>query len=189
MKPFAPKPHTNRPSTGRLTTSVDDRRVPLRGRITRQIAACSIARLLVLGAERSHYPVLLEISSPGGLIRDSLNVISTMKGIHSPVATFSRGEVVGMAVLIAAYGLQGYRTATPDARFSFRGAGFENGEDSGSLHQMLAELLAPQTGRPMAQVLQWIKEEKQFTAEQARLNGIIDLVGTEALLPKPIKKV
>src|SRR6516164_2719248 len=98
-----------RRSTGFLASRFLERRVPLRGRITNQLASCCIARLLVLATEHRQKPIVTYIDSPGGSISESLNVISTMNGIQTPVVTFCRGAVGGSAAVIAAHGLKGFR--------------------------------------------------------------------------------
>src|SRR5438552_330627 len=107
-------------STGLLASRFLERRVPLRGRITRQLASCCIARLLVLSTEDRDKPVIIYVDSLGGSVAESLGIISTMNGIHSPVLTFCRGAVVGVAAVITAHGLKGFRTADPTAHFSLR---------------------------------------------------------------------
>src|SRR5215467_3539417 len=110
-----------RPSTGLLAAAGQERRVPLRGRITKQIANCCIARLLVLATENRQQPIITYIDSPGGSTSEVLGVISTINGIRCPVVTFCNGQAVGPAVLIAAHGLKGFRVGIPTARFSFKG--------------------------------------------------------------------
>src|SRR6516225_1288317 len=108
----------SRRSTGFLASRFLERRVPLRGRINRQLASCCIARLLVLATEDRQKPIVTYIDSPGGSVSESLNVISTMNGIQTPVVTFCRGLVGGAAVVIAAHGLKGVRIAEPGKKFS-----------------------------------------------------------------------
>src|SRR5579859_2269745 len=110
----------SRRSTGFLASRILERRVPLRGHITNQLASCCIARLLVLATEDTHKPIVTYIESSGGSTAEALNVISTMNGIHSPVATFCRGAIGGAAIAIAAHGLKGFRTADPAAHFSLK---------------------------------------------------------------------
>src|SRR5580765_3201108 len=112
------KSNFSRRSTGLLASKFLERRVPLRGRITNELASCCIARLLVLATEDRQRPIVTYIESPGGSTLESLNVISTMNGIHSPVVTFCRGPIGGAAAVISAHGLKGFRAADPASRFS-----------------------------------------------------------------------
>ena len=107
------KPASLRPSTGRLTSPVQERRVALRGQLTRVVASCCIARLVVLAAEDQRDPIFVHIDSPGGSIAEAMGILSTMNGIRCPVITFCRREAMGPAAIIAAHGLRGYRAAAP----------------------------------------------------------------------------
>src|SRR5882724_10869344 len=110
----------SRRSTGLLASKFLERRVPLRGRITNQLASCCIARLLVLATEDRQKPIITYIESPGGAVAEALGIISTMNGIRSPVVTFCRGSIGAEAAVIAAHGFKGFRTADPGAHFSLK---------------------------------------------------------------------
>ncbi len=175
-----------RPSTGLLTGLGRERGVPLRGRITRQIASCCIARLLVLAVENPRGPVIIHISSPGGAAAEALSVISTMNGIRCPIAVLCRGEVGGAAITIAAHGLRGFRAAVPGCRFSFKtfiGDGAGMGNNSRFL-QPLAELLARDTQQPQTETLAWLRDGAEFSAQQALAHGLIDKISSEPIMPK-----
>ena len=107
-------------STGLLTSAGLERRLTLRGRLTKPIAACCIARLLVLATEDHRQPIIAYIDSGGGLASETLGIISTMNGIRCPVITFCNGQAAGPALVIAAHGLKGFRVAVQGARFSFK---------------------------------------------------------------------
>jgi ATP-dependent Clp protease protease subunit len=178
----------SRRSTGFLASRFLERRVPLRGRIDNQLASCCIARMLVLATEDREKPIVTYIESPGGSVAESLNVISTMNGIRSPVATFCRGSIGGAAVVIAAHGLRGYRIADPATHFSLalerQNADNASVESHESYLKLLAQVLAKDTGRIEAQVLQWLTEGAEFSPQQALHHGLIDSIGREPVLPK-----
>lgn len=164
--------------------------MPLRGRITRQLASCCIARLLVLATEDRQKAIVTYIDSPGGSAEQSLGIISTMNGIHSPVVTFCRGPIGGAAVVIAAHGLKGFRTADPGAHFSLRLPRESSRDGHRSTHEsylkLLAQTLARDTGNPEAQVLLWLTEGAEFSPADAVRNGFIDTVAQEPLLPEEL---
>jgi len=178
----------SRPSTGLLTAAGQERRVPLRGRITKPIASCCIARLLILATEDPQHPIITYIDSPGGSLSEALGVISTINGVRCPVVTFCNGQAIGPAAVIAAHGLKGFRVAVPGARFSFKGINLAaRGQDSiefDSSLALLAEILAGDTRRPKEHVLKWFKEGAQFTSQEALANGLIDIVSSRPLVPK-----
>lgn len=174
-------------STGLLVGADRERCVPLRGRITHQIAACCIARLLVLATEQPGRPIIIYIDSPGGPIRDSLPILSTINGIRCPVATFCRGDAGGTAAVIAALGAPGFRAVTPGARLSFRPpAAVRHTRDlpaDEKLFQTLAEILAQHIHMPEAEVMDWLTEGVEFSAEQAVAKRLIDRVSPQPVLP------
>jgi ATP-dependent protease ClpP protease subunit len=178
----------SRRSTGFLASRYLERRVPLRGLITNQLASCCIARLLVLATEDSHKPIITYIESIGGSVSEALNVISTMNGIRSPVATFSRGPVGGVAAVIAAHGLKGFRTAEPGAHFSLalQNEVRKNSRDSSheSYLKLLVQILANDTAHEESEVLGWLTDGAQFTAQQALQQGLVDIVAREPVLPR-----
>ena len=174
-------------STGLLVGKDRERCVLLRGRITRQIAACCMARLLVLATEQPGRPIVIYIDSPGGPVRDSLPILSTMRGIKCPIATFCRGEANGTAAVIAARGVPGFRVANSGARFSFRRATISKSDhdlvSDIRLFGTLAGILVGDTRKPEAEILTWLTEGVEFTAAQAVANGLIDKVSPKPLLP------
>jgi ATP-dependent Clp protease protease subunit len=173
-------------STGLLASKFLERRVPLRGRITNQLASCCIARLLVLATEDRQRPIVTYIESQGGSLSESLNVISTMNGIHSPVVTFCRGQIGGGAAAIAAHGLKGFRAADPGSRFSLKLQGdiVANARlTQESYLKMLVQVLSADTGQPESTVLQWVTEGAEFSPQQAMEHGLIDAIARAPLLP------
>ena len=175
-------------STGLLTSASHERRVPLRGRITKQIAACCIARLLVLATEHNEQPIVMYIDSPGGAVAESLPILSTMRGIRCPIVTYCPHDVSNTAAIIAACGLSRYRAAAPNVKFSFTpltGSGQKVRSDSKFLH-ILTGILVETTNKPEVEVLKWLTQGAQFTAQQAVVNGLIDLVSPSPVLPTVI---
>jgi ATP-dependent Clp protease protease subunit len=181
----------SRRSTGFLASRFLERRVPLRGKITNQLASCCIARLLVLATEDRQRPIVTYIDSPGGSVGESLNVISTMNGIQAPVVTFCRGSVGGPAVVIAAHGLKGFRTADPDTHFSLRLQSEVSRNSKPHPHEsylkLLVQIFASDTAKSETEVLRWLTEGVQFSAQEAMHNGLIDGIAREPLLPEIFK--
>jgi ATP-dependent Clp protease protease subunit len=161
--------------------------VPLRGKITSQLASCCIARLLVLATEDRQKPIITYIDSPGGYAAEALSVISTMNGIHSPVTTFCRGVIGGPAAVIAAHGLKGFRAADPAARFSLQLQPDPSRTDGSHSHEsylkMLAQVLAVDTAKPEDEVARWLTDGANFSPQEAIQHGLIDRIASEPLLP------
>ena len=161
-------------STG-LLTNTRNRQVPLRGRITKQVASCCVARLLILASEDPRQPVVMQIDTPGGSVSESLMLISTIKGLKCPVRIVCQGQVGGTAIAIAAQGSPGWRTALPLTRFSFQGLLHERTLTPGT-RQLLAEILAQSTKRSVSETLAWMAGGAEFGTEQAIANGLIDTI-------------
>lgn len=172
------KPSGTRPSTGRLTSAVQERRVVLRGRITRLIASCCIARLVVLAAEDQEQPIIIYIDSAGGSAAEAMGILSTMNGIRCPVLTFCRGQVGGPAAIIAAHGRNGQRSAADSTRFSLKLSGFSDHEKASfnTVLAFLADVLAKDTGRPAAEVLDWFRNGVEFNPQEAVRRGLLDAI-------------
>jgi|SRR5579859_1557126 len=179
-----------RPSTGRLTSLAQERRVVLRGRITRVIASSCIARLVVLAAEGARHPIVIHIDSPGGSAAEAISILSTMNGIHCPVLTFCHGEVAGPAALIASNGLRGYRIATPTSRFSVGITDLKDARHPGigseTLLPLLTDILVRNTRQPQDQILGWLTKGKTFGPQEALRMGLIDGIATAPIYPKPV---
>jgi ATP-dependent Clp protease protease subunit len=159
----------------------------LRGKITKQIASCCIARLLILATEDPSRPIVVYIDSSGGSIIEALGVISTINGIRCPVVTFCHGQAVGPAALVAAHGLRGYRVGTAASRFSFKGLEVAGkGKTPAELEAVLpmfVEILAAAASKSKDQVQKWLKDGAQFNSQEALANGLIDAVSAQPLYP------
>lgn len=178
---------TSRRSTGFLASRSLERRVPLRGKITNQLASCCIARLLVLATEDRQKPIITYIDSPGGSAAEALSVISTMNGIHNPVITFCRGAIGGAAAVIAAHGLRGFRAADPATHFSLQlqtDLSLNSGSQSHESYlKLLAQVLAADTGTPEEEVTRWLSVGAQFSPQEAIQHGLIDKIATKPIFP------
>ncbi len=189
--PRASSTKRGRPSTGRLTSPAQERGVALRGRITRVIASCCIARLVVLASEDTHSPIVIHIDSPGGSAAEAMSILSTMQGIRCPVVTFCRGEVFGPAAIVASQGLRGYRVATPGCRFALKLTGpKENSRrealNSEPLLPLLADILVKNTRQPQEEALALLTNGTLFGPQEALRLGLIDAIATEPIFPKAI---
>lgn len=171
---------TVRKSTGALTGVLHSRRVPLRGPMTERTAACCINRMLVLAADNKQQPIVIEIDSTGGAIADALSVIRTMNGIPCPVGTFCRGHVHGSAILIAAHGVRDNRVTMANAHFSF--APLHSSANEAGWHAML-QLLAQDTGRQEAEIVNWLSDRNNFPPQAAISRGIVDIVDSKPVFP------
>jgi ATP-dependent Clp protease protease subunit len=174
-------------TTGLLVAAGRERRVPLRGWITPQNAAACIARLVVLAVEGPGQPIVIYIDSQGGSVTESLSIISTMNGIRCPVATFCHGTAAGTAAVIAAHGMHGYRTAVDTSAYSFKAAQTDaqnrDTADARHFYQILAEITAKDSRKPVPTVMNWLARGTQFDAQHALASGLIDVIAVKPVLP------
>ncbi len=174
-----------RPTTGQLTAAGKERTFPLRGRITRLLCDCCIARLLVFATEGPGQPVLLRVDSNGGKIDHALNLISTMNGVHTPIGTYVGTVVEGSAIAIAAHGTRGARAAHPNARYSFKALAQEldaGAHDAAAL-KVLKEHLARDTHHSVGEVERWLSRGVEFDSRQALEAGFVDQISTSPVWP------
>jgi ATP-dependent protease ClpP protease subunit len=170
-------------TTGTLTGVLHSRRVPLRGLITERVAACCINRILILAADNKAQPIIIDVESPGGSVRDCLSIVRTMNGVSCPIATFSRGYIGGGAVMIAAHGVHGYRVGVPNTRFHFaQGLGSMHNGDHIPWHAVL-QILSQDVSRPENEVATWLQNGADFDLDKAIRYGLVDVAGAKPLFP------
>lgn len=162
--------------------------VPLRGPITKRSAIYFINRLLYL-AESPREPILMEVSSPGGLVAQSAEILRIMDNLSCPISTLCRGIVAGTALVIAAHGLRGFRTAFPNCRFSaaldLRAANSESESSRGeSWPPALTEMLTRDASKGGERLSSWLATGAEFSAAQALEVGLINFISSTAKVPK-----
>ncbi len=182
--------HTGDAQSARSGTSWT-RVVPLRGPITKRSVVYFMNRLLYLAAESPKEPILMEISSPGGLPAQSLQIIRIMDNLSCSVSTFCRGAVGGTALAIAAHGGRGFRAASPNCRFTL---GQESDSKGGStksggkpLPKELARLVTEDATKGGDRVQNWLETGAEFSAREALEAGLIDFI-TPAANSRPEAK-
>mgnify|MGYP000875220329 CR=1 FL=1 len=73
-----------------------------------------VAQLLYLNSE-SHEPIVLYISSPGGVVYSGFAIYDTIRKLKSPVSTLAAGFCGSMAAVLLTAGAKGQRNALPYA--------------------------------------------------------------------------
>ena len=148
------------------------------------------AQLLLLSAEDPEKDIWLYINSPGGSISAGMAIFDTMNWIPNDVATVAMGMAASMGQFLLSAGTQGKRYATPHARVMMHqpsgGIGGTatdvriNAQLIMHMKQVLSELTAEQTGKPLEQILKDNDRDSWFTAQEALEYGFIDHVVTNA---------
>jgi ATP-dependent Clp protease, protease subunit len=145
---------------------------------------------MLLAAEDPDKDIWLYINSPGGSITAGMAIYDTMQYIQPDVATIAMGMAASMGQFLLSSGTKGKRYATPHARVMMHqpsgGIGGTatdvriNAQLIMHMKQVLSELTAEQTGKPLEQILKDNDRDSWFTAQEALEYGFIDHVVTNA---------
>lgn len=130
--------------------------------------------------------IKLYINSPGGSVYDGLAIIDTMNYIEPDVQTIGIGLQASMGAMLLSCGAKGKLTLLPNARIMIHqpSSGTEGKitdqeimlKEGIFLKKRLAEIMAKNTGRTVAQVIKDMDHDNWMSAEEAKAYGIIDQV-------------
>ncbi len=145
-----------------------------------------IAQLLHLAYEDPKKDIKLYINSPGGSVYDGLAIIDTMNYIEPDVQTIGIGLQASMGAMLLSSGAKGKRFALPNSRIMIHqpSSGTEGKitdqeialREGVYLKKVLAEMMAKNTGKSLAQVEKDMDRDNWMSAEEAVEYGIIDEV-------------
>lgn len=145
-----------------------------------------IAQLLHLAYEDPKKDIKLYINSPGGSVYDGLAIIDTMNYIEPDVQTIGIGLQASMGAMLLSAGTKGKRFALPNARIMIHqpSSGTEGKitdqeialKEGIYLKKVLAEMMAKNTGKTLAQVEKDMDRDNWMSAKEAKEYGIIDEV-------------
>lgn len=145
-----------------------------------------VAQLLHLAYEDPKKDIKLYINSPGGSVYDGLAIIDTMNYIEPDVQTIGIGLQASMGAMLLSCGAKGKRYALPNARIMIHqpSSGTEGKitdqeialREGIYLKKVLAEMLAKNTGKPVAQIEKDMDRDNWMSAQEAKEYGLIDEV-------------
>lgn len=163
-----------------------DRIIFLGGPIDDTVANLIIAQLLFLESEDPDKDVQMYINSPGGSVTAGLAIYDTMQYIKPDVATICLGSAASMGALLLSSGAKGKRYSLPYSRIMVHQPwGGAQGQATDveihareilRLRELLNEILAANTGQPMAKIQQDTERDFFMSSEQAKEYGIIDSI-------------
>ncbi|MBR1939267.1 ATP-dependent Clp protease proteolytic subunit [Candidatus Saccharibacteria bacterium] len=143
-----------------------------------------VAQLLHLAYEDPKKDIKLYINSPGGSVYDGLAIIDTMNYIEPDVQTIGIGLQASMGAMLLSAGTKGKRYALPNARIMIHqpSSGTEGKitdqeialKEGIYLKQLLAEMMAKNTGKKYEQIVKDMDRDNWMSAEEAKQYGIID---------------
>lgn len=169
-----------------LSVQFADRIVHISGPINTALADEATAQLDYL-AQQSDEPIMLIISSPGGMVSAGLAIVDFIQGIAAPVRTHAIGMAASMAAVILACGEPGFRTASPhtDVLIHQPMTGGISGQASDIAlaaqsivrkKEELSRLLSEATGKAFKTVEKAVDRDNTMTAKEAMEFGLIDRI-------------
>ena len=151
-----------------------------------QTANIVVAQLLHLAYEDPKADISLYINSPGGSVYDGMAIYDTMNFIAPDVATYGIGLQASMGAFLLSSGAKGKRFALPHAKVMIhqpssgtRGKVTDMEIDlreSLGVKEMLAKILAKNTGQKLAKVKADMERDYWMSPEEAKSYGLVDEV-------------
>ena len=145
-----------------------------------------VAQLLHLAYEDPKADISLYINSPGGSVYDGMAIYDTMNFIAPDVATYGIGLQASMGAFLLSSGAKGKRFALPHAKVMIhqpssgtRGKVTDmeiDLKESLGIKDLLAKILAKNTGQKLAKVKADMERDYWMTAEEAKKYGLVDQV-------------
>ncbi len=161
-----------------------DRIIFLGEEVNDTTAGLVVAQLLFLEAEDPAKDIHFYINSPGGSVTAGMAIYDTMNFVKCDVSTTCIGMAASMGAFLLAGGKKGKRFALPNAEIMIhQPSGGAKGQATDikivSAHiiktrKKLNEILAANTGQPLATVEVDTERDNYMDAEQAKAYGLID---------------
>ncbi len=165
---------------------LENRIVFLVGEINYQSASRVMMQMLYLENQRRGQEINLYINSFGGAVDDTLALYDTMKFLSSPVSTYCIGRAYSGAAVLLTAGEKGKRYCLPHAKVMIHqpyGGVTGQAEDIRlqaeqiiKSKRTLTEIIAENTGQSYETVLADKERDKYFSAEEAKVYGLVDEV-------------
>ena len=155
------------------------------GEIDDKMAHATCRRLLALAAD-SDAPITLLISSPGGHVESGDAIHDMIRFISAPVSTVGTGWVASAGAHIFLAPPKERRMCLPNTRFMIhQPAGGAGGQASDiaimareilKTRERIAQVIATQTGKPLATVVNDMERDYWMSADEAIAYGIVSRV-------------
>ena len=163
-----------------------ERIIFLGGPINDAVANVVIAQLLFLDHEDPKREIRLYINSPGGSVTSGMAIYDTMQFVRADVSTMCVGIAASMGAFLLAAGKKGKRFALPNSEILLHqvmgGAEGQAVEIEIAAKQILKtkqrlnQLLAKNTGQPLAKIEKDTDRDFWLSAEEAKAYGVIDQI-------------
>jgi ATP-dependent Clp protease protease subunit len=151
------------------------------------VANVVTAQLLLLEHEDSEKDISMYINSPGGSSTALFAVYDVMQYVRPTVQTICMGFAASAAAVLLAAGAPGRRMALPNSRILIHQPHGQVGEGQASdiairaeeflrQRQMMNEILALHTGKPVERIATDTDRDNILSAEAAKEYGLIDSI-------------
>ena len=168
---------------------LNDRIVFLNDEVNDVTASLVVAQLLYLESQDPDKDIQLYINSPGGVITSGMAIYDTMQYIKPDVSTLCVGMAASMGAFLLSAGAPGKRYALPHSEIMIHqpSDGAQGQVTDIQIHaerivrvkRTLNELLAAQTGKPLAEIERDTERDNFMSADEALAYGLIDKVLTK----------
>lgn len=165
---------------------LSERIIFLGEQVNEHTANIVVAQLLHLAYADPKKDIKLYINSPGGSVYDGMAIYDTMQYITPDVQTIGIGLQASMGAFLLSSGAKGKRFALPHSKVMIHqpSSGTEGKvtdmeidlREGIAVKEMLAELLAKNTGQKLAKIKNDMERDYWMTPEEAKKYGLIDEV-------------
>ena len=165
---------------------LNDRIIFLADEVNDVTASLVVAQMLYLESIDADKDISFYINSPGGSVSAGLAIYDTMNFIKCDVSTICIGMAASMGAFLLSSGAKGKRFALPNSEIMIHQplGGYQGQASDINIHSehilrtkaKLNEILALNTGRPLAEIERDTDRDNFLTAEAAMEYGLIDKV-------------
>ena len=165
---------------------LNDRIIFLADEVNDVTASLVVAQLLFLEAQDPDKDICMYINSPGGSVSAGMAIYDTMNYIKCDVSTVCIGMAASMGAFLLSSGAKGKRIALPNSEIMIHQplGGMQGQASDIKIHAdhilrtkaKLNEILAVNTGKPLAEIERDTDRDNFLTAAQALEYGLIDKV-------------
>jgi ATP-dependent Clp protease protease subunit len=169
---------------------LSERIIFLGEQVNEHTANIVVAQLLHLAYEDPKKDIKLYINSPGGSVYDGMAIYDTIQFIAPDVQTIGIGLQASMGAFLLSSGTKGKRFALPHAKIMIHqpSSGTQGKvtdmeidlKEGLAVKEMLATLLAKNTGQKLSRVKIDMERDYWMTPEDAKAYGLIDEVIAKA---------
>jgi ATP-dependent Clp protease protease subunit len=170
-----------------------ERIVFVTGPVEDHMATLITAQLLYLESENPKKDIYMYINSPGGVVTAGMAVHDTMQYIRPKVGTVCIGQAASMGAFLLSAGEPGMRVALTNARIMIhQPSGGAQGMASDieiqakeilRIRHRMNELMSKYTGQPLDEIERNVERDKFFSADEAKVFGLVDEVFEKRPLP------